>query len=167
MCSSPAPVGGRGAEVAARALAAHAQPGAVPVPFLFGGPAHDVVDLLGRSGKAMARCQHVVGVHHHDTCVRGQVPAPWVVLFGVPDDEPAAVDVDIHRRTPHVRRWVVERCGDGAVPSGDGGLRAAAGISAKRTAAFGAGLTAPANTRAKVSAATGKDKIDMDGSIGL
>ena len=39
------------------------------------------------------------------------------------------------------------------------------GISAKRTAAFGAGLTAPANTRAKVSAATGRDKIDMDGSL--
>ena len=26
-------------------------------------------------------------------------------------------------------------------------------------------MTAPANTRAKVSAATGRDKIDMDGSL--
>ena len=41
------------------------------------------------------------------------------------------------------------------------------GISAKRTAAFGAGLTAPANTGAKVSAATGRDKIDMDGFLSL
>ena len=90
----------RGAEVAARALAAHAQPGAVPVPVRIGGPAHDVVDLLGRSGKAMARRQHVVGVHHHDAGVGGQVPAPWVVLLRVPDDEPAAVDVDVHRRGP-------------------------------------------------------------------
>jgi hypothetical protein len=28
-----------------------------------------------------------------------------VVLFGVPDDEPAAVDVDIHRRTRSDGGW--------------------------------------------------------------
>jgi hypothetical protein len=38
-------------------------------------------------------------------------------------------------------------------------------MSAKPTAAFGAGLTVAANTRARVSAITGRDKIDMVSSV--
>src|SRR5690349_1934805 len=96
-----------GGETASGALAADTQPGTVPAVVSTGDPAHDVVDLLRRSRKTVPRRQDVAGVDHKYTRVGRQVAAPGVVLFGMPDHEAAAVDVDIDRSVRRGRRWTV------------------------------------------------------------